>query len=180
MKRSHLFNFSTLELSVRIFTAFFVSVYGMAKPFQFSGGLSVRDVAISKLNGMELMWAFFGYSLAYPVVIGLIQVTGAILLVFERTKLIAALLLTPVFLNIIFLDVVFEVHQGALINAIVFQIVFLYIIWQHRSKVALLIQHLTIQNIAFNTTKERLVKFIIASVIGAFLFFGYSYLLNRL
>lgn len=176
MNRRNLFNFSTLELAIRIFTAFFVSIYGLAKPLQFSGGASVNEhVPLSELSGMQLMWAFFGYTLTYPILIGIIQFAGSVMLVFERTKLIASLLLTPVFMNIILLDILYDVNKGALFNAVIFQMVFIFIIVQQRKKVAQMVSTLMLDNFKFENKGERILKFVIASILGAILFFTYQF-----
>lgn len=179
MKTRNLINFSTLELAIRIFTALFIAIYGLAKPFQFAGDVII-DTPVNELSGMQLMWVFFGYSLSYPVFIGLIQVTGAGLLIFERTKLIGALVLTPVFLNIIFLDIVFEVLLGALINAIVFQLVLCYIIWQQRKKVSTALKSLYITPIKFKAKEGSFLRFLAAFILAIILFYVYQYLINIL
>ncbi len=169
---------NTFELAVRIFTAFYVAIYGLAKPLQFSGEASIyENMSLSELSGMQLMWAFFGYTLTYPIIIGIMQLTAAIMLLFERTKLIAALLLTPIFLNIILLDILYEVNKGALLNAIVFQLIFIFIIVQQRKKLITVFSNLMLDKVEFNTKKERVFKFILASILGVILFFSYQYVI---
>ena len=172
MKPPKLISLSTAELIIRIFTALFVAIYGLAKPLQFVTEQRL-DTPVSELTGMQLMWAFFGYTLAYPIAIGLIQVIGAVLLVFERTKLWAALLLTPVFLNIIFLDILYDVNEGALFNAVLFQMVFFYIIFKERVKVINCFTSLLLSPIAFKNLKSRFLRFIIAAFVAVILFLVY-------
>lgn len=81
-------------------------------------------IAISEATNDEIMWTFFGTTREYPLIIGSVQIIGAVLLIFQRTKIIGAILLTPVFINIILLDILYEIDRGALLNAILFQLVF--------------------------------------------------------
>ncbi|MDN3692134.1 hypothetical protein QWZ06_07605 [Chryseobacterium tructae] len=60
-------------------------IYGLSKPFQFA---SVENTQVmNKLSGQQLMWAFYGYSKLYPIIIGFFEVTGALLILFNRTRI---------------------------------------------------------------------------------------------
>ena len=67
----------------------------------------MRDV-----SGYWLTWYYFSYSTTYGTFIGLVQLAGGILLAFRRTALLAALLLVPVFVNILLIDVFFGFTLG--------------------------------------------------------------------
>lgn len=93
-------------------------IYGIAKPLQFGeiNGLT----PLSELTGQQLMWAFYGYSKAYPVIIGIFEITGAISLLFNRTRIFGCLLLSTILFNIILQDYIYEI--SALFTAIYYQV----------------------------------------------------------
>jgi len=74
----------------------------------------MRDV-----GGEWLTWYYFSYSATYGTIIGLIQLAGGILLTVRRTALLAALMLVPVFVNILLIDIFFHFPLGATVMAIV-------------------------------------------------------------
>jgi hypothetical protein len=72
---------------------------------------------MGKVSGFWLVWNFFGYSHAYGTIVALLQVLGGLLLVWPRTALLAALLLVPVFTNIVMIDLFFGVEPSATLTA---------------------------------------------------------------
>ena len=134
-------NWRNFFLSLRIVTALWIALYGVAKIWQFDGAID-RLTECEYTSDMQIMWAFFGTTLVYPLVIGAIQIFGSILIIFERTMLAGALILTPLFLNIILLDILYSVTIGALINAILYQFVLLVILYNERSKLRFLLKKL--------------------------------------
>jgi len=110
-------------------------VYGFAKPIQFSDPSTITT-PVNELTGMELMWAFYGYSAPFHYLLGVLEVTGGVLLLIPRTRVLGALLLTAMLINIIAQDIFFGVLEGALRAAIVYQLLTLFILWIHREAVA--------------------------------------------
>ena len=145
MKLKKKFVLDILENAIRIWTSFFILVYGIAKIMQFEGS-KLLDVSIKDASKFEIMWAFFGTTREYPIIIGSLQIIGAILLVFRKTKLLGALLLTPIFLNIILLDILYDIPFGALLNAVIYQCVFLFVIIQQRKRITQTFKILLIEN----------------------------------
>jgi len=162
-----------IETGIRIWTAFFIFIYGMSKPTQFQGSKLI-DVSIKDATEFDMMWAFFGTTKEYPIVIGSLQIIGAILLVFRKTKLFGALLLTPIFINIILLDIFYKIPFGALLNALIYQSVFIFIIIQQRKKMIEIFKILTIENDRTITIGISIVKFLLAVILAVFLFFGFQ------
>jgi len=173
MNVKKILSFDLLELSIRIWTSFFLIIYGVGKLNQFEGAKQM-NITINDASGAQMMWAFFGTTQTYPLIIGCLQITGAILLVFNRTKLLSALLLTPVFLNIITLDILYGIDRGALLNAIIYQSVFVFIIIQQRKKIVLMFNTLIIKQDKTTAFRIKLMKFIIAVFIAILLFFGFQ------
>jgi hypothetical protein len=109
-----------------------VSIYGFAKPIQFSDPSTITT-PVNELTGMQLMWAFYGYSLPFQLMLGALEVGGSVLLLIPRTRVLGALLLTAMLSNIIVQDLIYGVLEGALIAAILYQILTLGILWIHRA-----------------------------------------------
>jgi hypothetical protein len=97
----------------------FCLLYGFAK---LNGSqFTILDSELSKpmgqVSGFWLTWYYFGYSPVYGTLIALLQVGGGVLLAFRRTALAAALMLVPVFVNIILIDLCFAIDPSATIVA---------------------------------------------------------------
>lgn len=124
------------EKSLRIFAAPFIFIYGIVKPWQFESAFAANNTPVNELDGMSLMWAFFGYSLTVPIFIGVVECTGALLLLFERTKLLGALALLPVLTNIVLFDLVYEVLPFATMNGIIYLAIILFVLFDQRQKLS--------------------------------------------
>tara|TARA_R100000306_G_C4362405_1_gene135916 strand:- start:181 stop:711 length:531 start_codon:yes stop_codon:yes gene_type:complete len=169
MKLKKIFTLDILETALRIWTAFYIFIYGMSKSTQFNGSKSV-DISIRDATESDMMWAFFGTTKEYPLIIGALQILGAFLLIFRKTKLIGAVLLTPIFLNIIIIDIFYKIHPGALRNAIIFQSVLILIFILQRNKIIEIFKIMTLSNDKTINIGITLIKFLI-SVIVAFLLY---------
>lgn len=172
MEKKNLLSFATLELGLRMWTACFVIIYGAAKISQFEGA-ALSETPINQAGRAELMWAFFGVTSFYPLFVGIVQISGALLLLFQKTKLVGALLLFPIFLNIMLLDYLYYIHRGALINAVLYFSVCVLILVQQRKKLAQLF--LSSHKI---TREEYVVKLILAGTLALLLFFANLYFPN--
>ena len=107
---------------IRYWIAFEVSRYGFAKLFQtqFLMVYSRNDAVVSQLDGYNLTWNYFGHSYTLAVIIGLLQIVGAVLLFFRRTSLLGTVILLPILLNIALIDWFYDIAWGALMNAVSF------------------------------------------------------------
>jgi hypothetical protein len=105
----------------RWFAAVFCVMYGFDKlnGAQFTVLDSELARPMGQVSGFWLTWYYFGYSAFYGTIIALVQVGASVLLAFRRTALLGALLLMPVFANIILIDVFFGVDPGATLVAFV-------------------------------------------------------------
>lgn len=61
-------------------------------------------------------------------ILGLIQISGAVLLLFRRTTLLGALILLPVMTNIILINIFYEISAGAFVNSLIFTIGLVFLI----------------------------------------------------
>ncbi|WP_116109221.1 hypothetical protein [Lewinella sp. IMCC34191] len=123
-----------IENAFAYLAAFGMLVYGAGKWIQFEGA-SAKEVLVSEMTGMQLMWAFYGYSPAFALVLGALEITGGVLLLIPRLRLFGCLLVSVVLVNIILQDIFYEVHSGALRAALVYQFSVLLILILRREQV---------------------------------------------
>mgnify|MGYP001160096195 CR=1 FL=1 len=110
-------------------------IYGTSKLIQFDAATEI-DKTVSELTGMELMWAFYGYSKSFTITLGIIEIIGGILILIKKTRIIGCFFTSAILVNIIFQDFYFGVHLGALKAAILYQILILMILWLNKLKLS--------------------------------------------
>ena len=109
-------------------------LYGIMKYAQFEFR-PYSDKLVGELTDMQLMWAFYGRTLTFPIIIGAFEILGAGLLFFRKTRLIGCFLLTTILINIIIQDVIYGVLGGAILSAVIYQLIIFYIVYKHRQRV---------------------------------------------
>jgi len=121
------------DAPARWFVAVVCCVYGFAKlnGSQFTVLDSELTKPMGEVSGFWLTWYYFGYSWPYGTLIALAQIGGGILIVMPRTALLGALLLLPVFANIVLVDIFFGVDIGALAVAAITLICVVAVIGPH-------------------------------------------------
>ncbi len=140
----------TVELAARWYVFIFLNNYGLGK---IAGGQFYRrghlpaDVArttLGQAGGFDLAWTFMGHSFAYILFIGLAEVLGAWLLLWNRTKLLGVAVLFPVMVNILVFDVIFfEDGYGAVASATIYTLLLVVIVLCNRERVRQAIAVLT-------------------------------------
>ena len=108
-------------------------IYGLGKIIQFDGAVEVNKT-VSEMTGMELMWAFYGYSKSFAITLGVFELIGGFLILIKKTRIIGCLITSTILVNVIFQDIYFGVHLGALKAAIFYQILILIILWLNKEK----------------------------------------------
>ncbi len=106
---------------LRYAVAFDLSLIGWQKLFklQFFVPLGMLDLPFSSFSGEDLTWAYFGHSYPYRCVIGALQIGGALLLLFHRTRLLGVLTLLPVMVNILLIDYFYQLPAGVFWQAMI-------------------------------------------------------------
>ena len=124
--------YTRIRSCIAYLTGFGISLFGWKKLFhlQFRTPLSIADLPMSQLDGETLTWYYFGHSYVFGCIIGLIQITGAFLLFFRRTRFAATLLLFPVMLNILLVNIFYQMNAGALLQSILLTGGLIYILFQ--------------------------------------------------
>ena len=108
---------------VRGFLAIAFLIYGIAKlaDIQFNPAYqpyAFENVPLELLSGFQLTWRFFGYSRVYQCAIGLAEVGAAVLLLSSRTSAFGALVFFPVIVNVVLVDLCFNIPGDATVMAL--------------------------------------------------------------
>jgi hypothetical protein len=139
-------------------------IYGFGKTIQFESSTEINKT-VSQLSGQELMWAFYGYSKSYALLLGFIEIIGGVLILLKKTRLIGCILTSFIFVNVIIQDIVFSVVPGALRAAIFYQILVIIILSLNYKKVISSIKTLYIVKTNTENRKRTILKFLIAFII---------------
>ena len=137
----------------------FLNLYGIGKimggQFYRRGHLpeEVANTTIGNASAYELAWSFMGYSFYYILFIGVAQIIGAWLLLWNRTKILGVTILFPIMVNIVVFDIIFLDVKDALVNAIIYLFMLIYILFANKEKVAAAFIALT--KPATNVIKEK-------------------------
>ncbi|SEN14001.1 hypothetical protein SAMN04488505_108177 [Chitinophaga rupis] len=103
---------------LRYGVAFDLATFGWEKLFhlQFVVSLSKLDLPYSSFSSQDLFWAFFSYSYPFGCIIAGCQLTGAMLLLFHRTRLAGVFILLPVLVNILLMDIFYKIGPTVVVH----------------------------------------------------------------
>jgi hypothetical protein len=110
--RADLFLHVLVRLLVRFFLIEMLFGYGFAKVFalQFAEPDSFRlNERLGDMSPMGLMWTFMGFSPAYQIFTGAVEVVAGLLLVSRRTTLLGALVTTAAMTHVFIMNLCFDV-----------------------------------------------------------------------
>lgn len=164
MKLSKTDNIEIIENSISWIIVFGMFLYGFGKTVQFDVSTEIKKT-IPELSGQELMWAFYGYSKTYALIIGLLEIIGGVLILIKKTRLIGCLFISFILTNIIIQDILFSVVIGALKAAIFYQLMILIILCLNYKKVIESIKSILVFNKASDERNRKLLKYVIAFFI---------------
>jgi hypothetical protein len=167
-----------IELGARWYVFVFLNVYGIGKivggQFYRKGNLPA-DIAAKTLDtasNFELAWTFMGYSFFYILFIGIAEIVGAWLLLWEKTKLLGVAILFPILVNIIVFDFIFLDAYGALASAIIYFSLLLIILYINRVTVIHALLVLTQAEPTTKKTVQNKLKTILIVLLLMALLFG--------
>ena len=127
---------------IRIWLAAAISIYGFAKILgvQFKGAdeIILRDSLLGDISGNYLTWYYFNFSPNFTLLIGYLQVAGAILLLFRRTTLAGIFVLLPLMVNIVLIDFFYGIPRIPTLLAAVFTAALFYLLLLHWQQLAAL------------------------------------------
>jgi hypothetical protein len=154
-----------LEIGLVITVSLSLFIYGIGKPLQFLGATNVQK-NVSELTGQELMWAFYGYSKTYAIIVGIFEILGAVLLLFRKTRILGGLIITTILFNVILQDVFYGVNVGALIAAIIYQSMVFIIFLLNKKLIINTIQFFIRQYPPSVKTENRRLTIVLAIVLA--------------
>ncbi len=130
---------------IRYWLVFEICTYGFAKILgtQFQTAHYQQDTLLGNASGFTLTWYYFGYSYINACIIAAAQIGGAVLLLFRRTILLGSIMLLPVMVNIMLINIFYDIATGAFTNSVIFTIGLLFLMslyWQHLKEVFLQLQ----------------------------------------
>ena len=113
---------------IRYGVAFDLAEFGWAKIFhlQLVMPLSKLDLPYNSFSPSDLFWYFFSYSYVLGCIIAALQIAGAMLLLFHRTRLVGAFILLPVLANILLMDIFYHIGFSVVIHACIMMAGILY------------------------------------------------------
>lgn len=94
------------EGALRFIISFDICVFGVGKFFDIQRHVPMiwSDTPQGALTPWQLFWSFFGHFYALQRIIGVVEIAGAVMLLFRRTRLLGIVVLLPLVLNILLLD----------------------------------------------------------------------------
>ncbi|MEM7655968.1 MAG: hypothetical protein AAF399_07555 [Bacteroidota bacterium] len=174
------------EILSRGYVWCFLNLYGWGKmlggQFHRRGKLpaEIAQTPLGEIGAYDLAWTFMGYSHAYILFIGISQVVGAWMLLWNRTKLLGVAILFPIMVNILVFDAIFLETKGAMVNAGLYTLMLLYILYHNRSAVQTAFLSLTRQTETTSLLPEKRIQQVLVLIGLAGLVFGLDQLFVNL
>jgi len=115
---------------IRYGIAFDLAEFGWAKicHLQLVMPMSKLDLPYNSFSPSDLFWYFFSYSYALGCVIAAVQIAGAMLLLFHRTRLVGVFILLPVLANILLMDIFYQIGNSVVVHASIMMAGILYLL----------------------------------------------------
>jgi uncharacterized membrane protein YphA (DoxX/SURF4 family) len=174
-RRSYARQYELLRVYLRYYLAMAMLQYGTSKLFlnQFPAPPSFYLLeTYGESSPMRLLWTFMGASPSYEMFGGLVEVTGAALLVFRRTTTAGALLLAGVLTNVVLLNFSYDVSVKILSSTLLLAAVFLLAPDGRRLVDVLLLNHASaprplgsIATSAWGTFAARAAKVVLVALV---------------
>ena len=113
---------------IRYGVAFDLAEFGWAKIFhrQLVMPLSKLDLPYNSFTPPDLFWTFFSHSYLFGCIIAALQITGAMLLLFHRTRLAGVFILLPVLANILLMDIFYQIGYSVVVHTSIMMAGILY------------------------------------------------------
>ncbi len=175
-----------IELAARWYVFLFLNVYGFGKicggQFYRRGRLpeGLASTPLGEVEAFDLAWTFMGYSFTYILFIGLAEVVGAWLLLWNATKLLGVAVLLPIMLNILVFDVVFFDTYGALASATIYTMLLCVIAICNRAGVKRAVHALVSQGRSTRLRPRQWTRAAFSAAVIMGLFFAFDQMLVNL
>lgn len=125
---------------IRYWLSLSISSYGFAKLLrtQFQTPEFFLDMPLNSVNGIGLTWYFFGYSYPFSVIIAIFQLAGAVLLLYRRSTLLGVMILLPVMVNIVLINIFYNIGIGAFFTSVSYTIALLFFIFLNKNRLLMI------------------------------------------
>jgi len=116
---------------IRYGVAFDLASFGWEKicHLQLVMPLSKLDLPYSSFSPSDLFWTFFSHSYLLGCIIAGIQIAGAMLLLFRKTRLAGVFILLPVLANILLMDIFYQIGASVVTHASIMMLGALYFLF---------------------------------------------------
>lgn len=177
---------AVVELAARGYVFVFLNVYGLGKiaggQFYHRGRMpeDVANTLLGEADRFDLAWTFMGSSFAYILFIGLTEVVGAWLLLWNRTKLLGVAVLLPIMVNILVFDVLFLDQYGALASATIYTLLLGVVVACNREAVGRAIRELTAPGLSARMPPGRRLRTAVLALVAMALLFAFDQTLVNL
>jgi len=176
LSKEKFFDFAILVL--RWYLAYYMFDYGWGKMTGDQFGhrsVEILNTPLKDIDKFHLAWHLFSLDKTFDIVIGLMQIIGAVLIVVNRTVLVGALMLLPILGQIFLIDLAFTSNMfgAALPIRLVCMILSdLLILFYHKDRMILVWNNLT----KGTTTKFKYKwwVFILLPLLGLLTDFGFA------
>ena len=113
---------------IRYGVAFDLAEFGWAKicHTQLVMPMSKLDLPYNSFSPSDLFWNFFSYSYVFGCIIATLQIAGAMLLLFHRTRLVGAFILLPLLANILLMDIFYQIGYSVVVHTSILMAGILY------------------------------------------------------
>ncbi len=104
--------FYWLQVVIRMFLFFGMTLYGLAKIFkgQFADpSLELLLQPVGEMSPMGLAWVFMGHSMAYNIFIGSLEILGGLLLLNRKTVMLGAIIVFGVMVNVVMMNFTYDI-----------------------------------------------------------------------
>lgn len=160
---------------LRYWLSISICSYGFGKILgnQFAHSYFRDNSLVKNLSGYDLTWNYFGHSYSFAVIIAILQIGGSLLLLFRRTSLLGAVVLMPIMLNIVLINLFFDIPTAALINALLYTFGLLYLFLLRWKELKVVLFHIgtSLPNVQLGNG-----KYILRFLVVAYAFaFGYYF-----
>ena len=117
-KTNHLSTLAFWQGLIRYGVAFDLAEFGWAKIFhrQLVMPLSKLDLPYNSFSSSDLFWTFFSHSYPFGCIIAALQIGGAMLLLFHRTRLVGVFILLPILANILLMNIFYQIGATVVIH----------------------------------------------------------------
>ncbi len=115
---------------IRYSIAFNLCRFGWIKLFglQFNVPESIASQPMNQVSGEWLTWFYFGHSFTFSIIVAFIQIGGAYLLLFRKTLLLGSIVLFSFLLNLMLINILYDMNLGALLQSIILTIGVLFLL----------------------------------------------------